>query len=128
MRYVLPALVVLAVAPLGCSKPTSAADACAALVKAGVASGCQVGKPEGLGANAREKVVFDLPSVPGKTGQVLTFADDAAYDECVADFDKAKVLAGPHRYGNRARHVFVQFNDGASMDTGAKARAAIEAL
>jgi hypothetical protein len=111
-----------------CGKPPSAIEACHKLESAGVAANCRPDKPKGLGADASESAAFDLPSVPGHGGAVFRFETDEAYDSTVKSFDEAKVLAGPHRYGNRTRHIFTQFNDGASMEVGAKAKAAIAAL
>jgi hypothetical protein len=87
-----------------------------------------MGKPGGLGADAAEEVEFDLPSVPGHGGGVYRFDTEEAYDSTVKSFDDAKVLAGPHRYGNKKARIFTQFNDGASMDVGAKAKATVQAL
>jgi hypothetical protein len=111
-----------------CGKPPTAMEACTKLEAVGVAAKCRPGKPGGLGANASEKADFDLPSVPDKGGAVYGFDTDEAYESTVKSFDGAKVLAGPHRYGNEKRRIFVQFNDGASMDVGAKAKTAIADL
>jgi hypothetical protein len=113
---------------VACGKPPTAMEACNKLTSAGVAANCQIDKPGGLGADASEKVAFELPSVPGKGGAVYRFDNDEAYDSTVKSFDDAKVLAGPHRYGSRKARIFVQFNDGASMDVGAKAKATIADL
>ena len=122
---------ILAVFVLGlaaCSKPPSAMEACHKLEAAAVASNCRMGKPGGLGADAAEEVEFDLSSVPGHGGGVYRFDNDEAYDSTVKSFDEAKVVAGPHRYGNKKARIFTQFNDGASMDVGAKAKVTILAL
>lgn len=111
-----------------CSKPPSAMEVCHKLEAGGVASACRTGKPMGLGSDASEEVEFDLPSVPGKGGAVYGFDSDEGYDSTVRSFDGAKVLAGPHRYWNKKRRIFTQFNDGASMDVGAKAKAIISDL
>jgi hypothetical protein len=103
-------------------------QACEKLVAAGVAEHCVTGKPGGLGAAAIAVVNYDLPEVPGKTGGVWRFETDEKFDEMVKAFDDAKVIAGPFRYGNRSRRIFVQFNSGASMEMGAKAKAAVAAF
>jgi hypothetical protein len=112
----------------GCSKPLSAMDACRKLEQAGVAAGCREDKPEGLGASAIEKATFDLPSVPGKGGQVLRFGSDEAFRTTSAGFEKLALFAGPHRYGSPGTRIFVQFNNGASLEVGKKARSVIEGL
>lgn len=109
------------------SKP-SAMDVCKKLEVAKVASGCREDKPIGVGAAAAEKVAFDLPSVPGKGGQVLRFDKPETYKQTADTFEKTALLAGPHRYGNEGKLIFVQFNDGASLDIGKQAKAIVEGL
>jgi hypothetical protein len=112
----------------GCSKPPSAMGACQKLQSEGVASGCREDKPGGPGAAATEEVVFDLPSLPGKTGQVMLFPTDEAYNAAVKAFEAAAFFAGPHRYGSAKTHIFVQMDPRASLEVGKKAKAVIEGL
>lgn len=121
-------LTITATAGLGCSKAVTAADACKKLEAAGVAANCHEEKPEMFAARAKQKYAFDLPSVPGKTGQVLSFADSDAYSATAKAFESAAMLAGPHRYGSEKALIFVQMNTGASLDTGKKAKAVVDAL
>jgi hypothetical protein len=122
-------IVIFAVALLpACAKPPTAMDACHKLETSGVAANCVTEKPAGLGANAIEVVHYDLPTVPGEGGAVWLFETDEKYDEMVKAFDDAKVLAGPFRYGSKARRIFTQFNSGASMQLGEKAKATVKAL
>lgn len=98
------------------------------LVAQGAAANCRESKPEGLGAAAVEKVDFDLPSVAGKTGAVFRFEKDETFDQTVANFEKAAVLAGPHRYGSKKGLIFVQANSGLSLEEGKKLKAVVDAL
>jgi hypothetical protein len=93
-------------------------------------SGCELPHrcSGGLQATASEVEDFDLPSVPGHGGSVMRFPNPEAYDAAVAAFAAMAALAGPHRYGSRKALIFVQMNEGASADIGAKARAAVDAL
>jgi hypothetical protein len=120
--------VILLFGLVGCTSKPSAADVCKRLEAAGVAKGCREEKPEVMTARAKVKYGFDLPSVPGKTGQVLTFADAEAYTATVQDFEKVAPLAGPHRFGSEKALVFVQLNSGASLETGKTARGIVEGL
>lgn len=114
---------------VGCSKPQiPASDVCTKLVAAGVASNCKTEPPGGLGAAASEHVVFDLPSVPGKTGQVLRFDKASDYEATSKAFDAAAVLAGRHRYGSASALIYVQLHSGAPADVGAKAAAVVAGL
>jgi hypothetical protein len=121
----------LAVSALGCGllggKPT-AMSVCKKLEEAKVASGCKEDKPGGLGATAVEKAVFDLPSVPGKTGQVLRFEKAEHYKQTEDGYSKAALLAGPHRYGNEGKLIYLQMNEGASLDVGKKVKAIVAEL
>jgi hypothetical protein len=126
------ALVVLLA--LACSRtpagPT-AGDICHKLEAAGVAAKCQVasrGDAGLLAQAASDRVTFDLPSVPGKTGQVLGFRDAASYEQTVKGYEAAAILAGPHRYGSSKALIFVQMNSAASNDVGAKASAVVAGL
>jgi hypothetical protein len=112
----------------GCSKRPSAADVCKKLEASGVAASCRTDSPNGLGAAASEKVSFDLPSVPGKTGAVFGFASADSYKSTTGAFEGAAMLAGPHRYGSEKALIFVQMNSGATPDVGGKAKAVVEAL
>ncbi len=125
MRLVLlPTLMLLA----GCPKPPTPSEVCAKLVSAGVASNCHAETPAGLGGRAREEVAFDLPSVPGHGGGVYGFETDADYSSTVQSFEAAAVLAGPWRFGSAKARIFVQMNDGAKPEVGAKARAVVDGL
>ena len=103
-------------------------DACKKLEAAGVAANCREDLPGGLGAAAVEKALFDLPSVPGKGGQVLRFEKEAYYEQTVDAFAAAALLAGPHRYGSKSKLIFVQMNDGAPLEVGKKAKEVVEGL
>lgn len=112
----------------GCNHHVSALDACHKLEAAGVAKGCKESKPGGLGAAASEQAVFDLVNVPEKTGQVLMFETQSGYDQVVKQYEEAAMLAGPHRYGSSKARIFVQMNEGASLEDGKKAKAIVEGL
>lgn len=111
-----------------CTRQPSPREACAKLEASGIARGCHETKPEGLGARAREVWTFDLPSVPGKGGNVFGFEKSDDYDATVKGFEGAAILAGPHRYGNPGARIFVQMNSGASLEIGKQTRAIIEGL
>ncbi|WP_441288470.1 hypothetical protein ACSRUE_42035 [Sorangium sp. KYC3313] len=121
-------LLVFCLAIAGCSQKPAAAEVCSKLEAAGIAKNCREAKPLALTARAAQKYDFDLVEVPGKTGQVLTFAADDDYSATVEAFKAMAMLAGPHRYGNQKARVFLQMNDGASLDTGKKAQGVIEGL
>jgi hypothetical protein len=123
----LGAVVLLSGCGLLSSKPT-AMSVCKKLEEAKVASNCREDKPMGVGAAAVEKAAFDLPSVPGKTGQVLRFDKADAYKQTEDIFTKTAMLAGPHRYGNADKLILMQMNDGASLDVGKQAKAVIDGL
>lgn len=123
-KFLLAGLLVLA----GCSKPTTAMDVCHKLEAAGVAKNCHEGKPGGLAAAAVEDAEFDLVSVPGKGGGVYRFDRDDFYESTVTSFGAAAMLAGPHRYGSKTARIFVQMNDGASLEVGKKAKAVVDGL
>jgi hypothetical protein len=112
----------------GCSKPVTSAAVCQQLVTAGVASNCRASTPKGLGARASEATEFDLPSVPGHGGQVFGFQKADDFDATSKSFESASVLAGPWRFGNAKALIFVQMNDGAKPDVGAKAKAVVDGL
>lgn len=112
------ALTLLAVAPGGCAPKITAASTCAKLEAAGVAKGCASRPPGGIGAAAKEALDFELPSVPGKGGQVLAFESEDAYKGAVKAFEAASFLAGPHRYGNDKRRIFVQLTESTPAEVG----------
>lgn len=122
------ALALLGIVIVGCSAKPSAVEVCGKLEAAGVARGCRADAPGGIGAAARDRAVFDLPSPAGATGQVLTFGKASDYTATVQAFDAAAVLAGRHRYGSESARVFVQMNAEASEELGAKARAVVSGL
>jgi hypothetical protein len=113
---------------VGCSKKPGAADVCKQIEASGVGANCRTSPPNGLSAGAAEKYEFDLPSVAGKTGQVLRFDSEEKFAATSDAFEKAAVLAGPHRYGSKKALVFVQANNGLSADDGAKIKGVVEAL
>ena len=121
-------VVLAAILVTGCAKKPTAMAVCAQLVDAGIASGCKEEKPGGMGAAAIERATFDLPSVKGKTGQVLRFEKAEYYTNTVDGFQRAATFAGPHRYGSEKALIFVQMNDGASLDVGKKTKAIVDAL
>jgi len=116
------------VALSGCSKKPSAEDACKRIEATGVGANCKASQPGGIGAAAVEKFEFDLPSVPGKTGQILRFDNEEKYTGAATAFASAAVLAGPHQYGSKKALVFVQANSGLSSADGAKLKAVVDAL
>jgi hypothetical protein len=128
MRTIGIGIGVVALVLTGCAKKPSAGDVCSKLEAAQVATGCKADAPAGLGAAAKERVVFDLPSVPGKTGQVLTFDTTENFDATVKAFDAAAVLAGRHRYNNPKKLVFVQLNSETPDATGLAAKAIVDGL
>ena len=121
-------VVALFVGLAGCSKKPSASEVCSKLEAEGVAAGCHEEKPLGLGAAAAERFDFSLPSVPGKSGSVYTFAKQDTFKTTVDSYERAALLAGPHRYGSEKALVFVQVNSGASLETGKKIKGIVEAL
>lgn len=126
-------VILLALAACKRSGPVgvSAGDVCYKLEAAGVALKCQTGSKGALGLIARsasEYVTFDLPSVPGKTGQVLRFRNAADYAEAVQGFEAASMLVGPHRYGSAKALIFVQLSSATPADVGAKAAVVVAGL
>ena len=111
----------------GPKKPTGA-EVCAKMTSAGLAANCREAKPGGLGAAAIENYAFDLPSVKGKTGQIMRFEKPEYYTTTVSAYQGAAAIAGPHRYGSEKALIFVQLNDGASLDVGKKTKALVDAL
>ncbi|XXY23346.1 hypothetical protein WME88_27420 [Sorangium sp. So ce216] len=126
VRAALLTLVVLATS--ACSKPPTAAEACAKLEAGGIAKNCAEVKPRALTARASQNFNFDLVEVPGKTGQVMSFAAEDDYNATVEGFKTMAILAGPHRYGNPKARIFVQMNEGASLEAGKRAQSIVESL
>lgn len=120
-------LVVTCACGTSTAKPT-AAEVCAKLEAAGIAKGCVEEKPTVINARASKMVAFDLVGTPGKRGHVLSFAAVDDYAATVEAYKAAAMLAGPHRYGSEKALIFVQFNDGASLDTGARAKSLVDGL
>lgn len=113
---------------VGCAKKPTAMEACKKLEIAGVASGCHESKPEGLGSAAVERAEFSLPTVPDKGGSVYRFDKEDTYTSTVTAFEKVAMLAGPHRYGSAKTLLFLQMNEGASLEVGKRAKAVMDAL
>ena len=123
------ALFCFALVAVGCHAKPSAMSVCTTLVSSGVAANCKDGGPaNGMGAAASEYVVFDLPSVPGETGQVLRFDKSSDFDATTKAFDAMAALAGRHRYGSSGALIFVQLNSGASTEVGKKAEDVVNKL
>jgi hypothetical protein len=116
------------VAVVGCTPKPEASAVCKQVEAAGIGTGCKEDKPHMLSGRAKAKWTFDLVNVAGKTGQVLSFADAEAHQATVKAFEAAGMLAGPHRYGSEKALIFVQMNDGASLDDGKKVKALVDAL
>lgn len=112
----------------GCAGRPTPLEVCGKLQAAGEVSGCVEQAPAGLGAAAKSGAKGDLPSVAGKTCQVMSFGDEATFTQVVAAYEGAAVLAGPHRYGNKAKLVFVQCNSGLDAAHGAKVKAVVDGL
>jgi len=122
-------LVASAIALTACHSATpTPADVCAKLATAGVATNCHRYTPQRINARASDAYEFDLPSVPGHGGVVLTFAKDDDYTATVATYESMAMLTGPHRYGNQKARIFVQFNEEAPPDVGDKAKAIVAGL
>ena len=64
----------------------------------------------------------------GKSCTILQFADSTAFDQVSAAFAGAAVLAGPHRYGNKDKLIFVQCNVGLDAAHGAKIKTIVDGL
>ena len=126
-------LALVAVGGVGC-RTTTAMDVCIQFVHAGFATHCHEVKPEGLGASAVERVEFTLEP-PYKNdeggeagGSVLRYDSKDKFENVIKSYEEFRVLAGPHRYENRSKMIFVQMNSGASMDIGRKAKGIVEGL
>lgn len=124
MRYL--GLVTAVVLVVACRRPSpSAVAVCEKLVAAGVASNCEEeGFSEGLDAAASSRARFDLPTVPGKSGQVLTFARSVDYAATAKAFNRATV----RHYGSERALVFVQLSSEAPADVAAATAAVVKAL
>lgn len=123
------ALMVVGLVFLACSaKKPSAMDVCKKLEADGVAAKCAADTPGGIGAAAKERVTFELPSVPGESGQVLSFEREDFYDSTEKAFAAAAALAGRHQYGSKKALIFVQLNSETGADVGAKAKAIVDGL
>ncbi len=128
MRTLTFVLLVLSLAACSKAKPPTAKEAADKLAAAGILTNCKQAVPRALTARASEYWSCDLPSVPGKGASVLAFADDEAFEATVKAFEGAAMLAGAHRYGNAKARIFVQMNEGASLEIGQKTKAIVEAL
>lgn len=106
----------------------SAAGVCQMIVGLGVGANCTEDEPGGLGIGADENYQFELPSVPGESGQVMVFSDSKIYDKTVAAYDDVASIAGPHRYGSSNALVFVQINEGLSAAEGQKVEQLVSGL
>jgi hypothetical protein len=124
------ALILTGLAVGGCGAKPNPVDVCKSLEAAGVAKAgtCKEDKPGMISARAQEMQSFELANVPGEGGQVLSFANADAYTATTTAFEKAAMLAGPHRYGSAKALIFVQMNAGASLEDGKKAKAVVDAL
>lgn len=122
------AIALVLVCAAACQKPMTAMTACKRIEAAGVGANCKEGKPGGLGAAAVDAATFDLPSVPGKTAQVLHFDREEFFSSTETAYGNAALLAGPHRYGSKKTLVFVQANEGLSLEEGRKLKAVVDAL
>src|SRR4051812_35691679 len=91
--------VALALLSVSCARQPTAAEVCAKLEAAGIARGCHEVKPAGISAGARERVDFDLVSVPGKGGAAMIFEKAEGYEAALKAYEATAVLGGPH-YGN----------------------------
>lgn len=115
------------VAGMTSTRPTAKA-ACEKLVAAGIGTNCKEVSPKGLSAKATSKYDFDLVAPKGEQGAVMSFESADDYKSTSEAYKAAALLAGPHRYGNEKALIFMQMNDGASLDDGKKAKAVIEGL
>jgi hypothetical protein len=103
-------------------------DACEPLAKSVGGTGCKEDKPGGLAAAATSNYVFDLADPRGRTCQILGFKSENDLDATVKAFDAAAALAGPHRYPNKKRLLFVQCNSDMPAADGKKIEAALAGL
>lgn len=122
------ALVACAFVVGGCVRTVTAAEVCGQLDAAGVAANCRAERPNGIGAAAAEKQVFDLRSSPGATGQVLRFESVQAYDRAAFTFDDVGVFNNTFRRGFPERRILVQMHESVSLDDARRARAVIDDL
>lgn len=127
MKKIMVLCAALAMAACSSNKP-SAMVVCQKIEAAGVGSGCREDKPGGLGAAAVERVEFDLPSVSGKKGAVMRFDREEFFSNTEDVYGKMALVAGPHRYGSKKALIFVQANEGLSLEDGKKLKAVVDAL
>ena len=104
------------------------ADACGPLAKAVGGDGCKETKPHGLSAAATSSYSFDLADPKGEMCGVFGFKSADDLDATEKAFTAAAALAGPHRFANKSRLLFVQCNSGMPAADGAKIEAALKAL
>lgn len=112
----------------GCGSKPTPLEVCGKLQAAGELKGCAAEAPGGIGAAASAGASGDLPSVAGHSCSILSFKDEATFMQTEAAYQGAAMLVGPHRYGNKAKLVFVQCNDGLDAAHGAKIKAVVDGL
>ena len=121
--------IVLGLVLVGCGGGgMSAKDACEKLKAAGHGTACTEDKPGGLGGAASQKADLALEEPKGKSCQVLSFNKKEDLDATIKAFDAAATLAGPHRYSNASKLLFVQCNDGLSKEKGEALQKTLEGL
>ncbi len=96
--------------PLPAPETISAKDACVALSKVALGQPCEEQQPTGLGAAAWQSFKFWVGPAPDGICQVMSFKKNADLEATVKTFDAMAVLAGPHRYANAEKLIFVQCN------------------
>ncbi len=111
-----------------CAGRAKAQDVCAKLEAAGAAANCREGKPTGVYSTAKEVAEFDVPEHPGKGGVVLSFDQEAVYDNTVRSYTQLGSRNADHRYGKRERLVFVAINESVPADAAEKAKAVVDGL
>ena len=120
--------IIVALFLVGCGSDLDAKTACEKLTGQGLGASCTKDSPGGLGAAAWEKYDFEIPEPKGKKCQVLAHKSDADLEGTIKGFDAAAGLAGPHRYSNKAKRIFVQCNSDMPREAGEKIEAAVKAL
>jgi len=121
-------IVALSMLLLGCANGPTSADACKKIEAAGLAKNCIEKKPGGLGAASDSTWSADLVEVPGEKLQVMHFPNEDTFTATVKSFEGAAFIAGPHRYSNKERRIFVQANNGLSLEGGKKLKSVVENL
>lgn len=121
-------VLILAVVLMSCGGGMDAKTACEKLTAAGLGSNCEKGKPGGLGAAGYEKYDYDLAEPAGKKCQIIAHESDEKLKATIDGYERAAMLAGPHRYASKKRLLFVQCNDGMPADVGEKLKAAVNDL